>query len=73
MARGSSAEDDAVLGSLGSPQNRASGHSIRDRLLKVGLHNPGQKNSGSGNLRVMGADRQEGEDALAAWNKYKGV
>jgi hypothetical protein len=73
MARGSSAEDDAVLGSLGSPQNHASGHSTRDRLLKVGLHNPGQRSSGSEGLRIVGADREEGESALAAWKKYKGA
>jgi hypothetical protein len=66
MARGRAdgeAGDDARLGSAGSPLNRAAGYSTKGRLLKVGLHPSGKSVE----------DRREGEDALAAWKKYKGA
>ena len=73
MVRGNSGEDDAHLGSLGNSHNRDGSHSTRERLLKVGLHLPGKSAGVFDGKTLHDGNRREGEDALAAWKKYKGT
>ena len=65
--------DDLEVGALGSSgnPNRVEADSPKARLLQPKPHAPGA-GGGASDLRVGLRDRSEGEDALAAWRKYRG-